>query len=879
MILQGENLTMVSFPLGGLGSGCIGLSGNGRLIDWEIFHQKPNKNSANGYSHFAVRAEKKGKVIDARILNGDYTGNAVGEFVRERGCSGFGWGPRASNLTGMPHFKNAVFKGEFPIASIDFFDDSFPGRVTLNAWSVFIPGDSKNSSLPAACFEIRIENSTSETLDYSTYGALANPWSSKFHTAFQRIQQRGNVTMLHSSSGLDRSEFDCGDLTLSTDSSDVSWQEYWYRGGWFDALEIYWYDMMTPGRFKNRTYPPTQSPDGKRYQDIGGIASHFTLAPGASKSVRYLISWNSPHSRNDWTENIDEVIANQGGKLKNDWTPYYATLWNDSRESASAFWDSFDMLRASTFAFHDALFSSTLPQAALDGISANISILKSPTVLRLEDGTFYGWEGVGPDSGSCEGSCQHVWNYAQALSLLFPDLERSMRLSHFNYNFKDEIGSMRLRLQLPLGLKAKPDGSHSAADGVFGEALKAYREWKISGDPEWLKTIWPSVKKILNFTWSPENPDLWDPSRTGVLWGRQHHTLDMELFGPNAWLTGHYLAALKAASEMARSMGEFAFADECLAIFEKGRKWVDENLFNGEYYIQKLDLHDRSFLKKFAHTAPDGKWDDPAVEYWDSEHGEIKYQIGSGCEIDMHLPQWYASLYGLGDIFDKNHVRSTLNAVYKHNFVPNMRSIANAWRSFAINDEGGTLICTWPDEASPAIPLPYHKECMTGFEWAAAAHLIQLGEVEKGENMIRAIRARYDGHSRNPWNEIECGSNYARAMASFALLQAYSGFCYDMTIGMIGFAPVISGDFRCFWSLGRVWGMYERRDSAESIRILCGKMELKKLKLKDASSLEFQGETVVCRKEHGILNLATPLILQAGNVITVSEEKAVEAYF
>ena len=116
---------------------------------------------------------------------------------------------------------------------------------------------------------------------------------------------------------------------------------------------------------------------------------------------------------------------------------------------------------------------------------------------------------------------------------------------------------------------------------------------------------------------------------------------------------------------------------------------------------------------------------------------------------------------------------------------------------------------------------------MTGFEWAAAAHLIMKGELAKGEALAKAIRDRYDGRKRNPWNEIECGSNYARSMASFAMLQAYSGFKYDMVRGMIGFAPVSEGDFRCFWSLGRVWGEYERRDAKQIIRVLHGTAEFK----------------------------------------------------
>ena len=409
-------------------------------------------------------------------------------------------------------------------------------------------------------------------------------------------------------------------------------------------------------------------------------------------------------------------------------------------------------------------------------------------------------------------------------------------------------------------------------DASFGEVLKTFREWKVSGDGEWLKRVWPSVKRVMEYAWSDRNPDRWDPERSGVITGRQHHTLDMELFGPTAWLTGHYLAALKAVSEMAPACGEPEFGAECLALFEKGRRWIDSNLFNGEYYIQKIDLRDRSLLRKFKHFHPEtNSWDDPEAVYWDDEHGEIKYQIGNGCEIDMHLPQWYASLYGIGEIFERDHVHSTLNAVYRYNFVPHMRDIVNAWRKFSLNDEGGTMICTWPhSEGKPTIPLPYHQETMTGFEWAAAAHLVMFGELDKGLALIEAIRGRYDGYRRNPWNEIECGSNYARAMASYGLLQAYSGFHYDMTRGMIGFAPKLSGEFKSFWSLGTVWGLYAETETGAEVRILHGSMVLKCLELGFApSGCSVGGREIAYQPSDNSLSPEQPLSLKQGDVILI----------
>ncbi len=470
------------------------------------------------------------------------------------------------------------------------------------------------------------------------------------------------------------------------------------------------------------------------------------------------------------------------------------------------------------------------PGTALDAVSANISILKSPTVLRLEDGTFYGWEGCHPTAGCCEGSCTHVWNYQQALPFLFPNLERSMRDADYAYNLRPD-GGMPFRLQLPIG--SAPWEFRPCADGQFGGILKLYRDWKISGDSEWLRNLWSAAKKSLEFAWSPRNIDRWDPDKTGVLWGRQHHTLDMELFGPNSWLTGMYLAALKAGAEIAEHLGETESAAEYRQIFARGKAWADENLFNGEYYYQDIDLGDKSIVDAYA--------DDLVIQggsaqkaYWTEEHGEIKYQIGAGSSIDQVLGQWHASLYGLGEIFDPEKVKMASAAIFKYNYKPLMRNAYNPDRIYCLNDEGGLVICAWPEgERQPVIPAPYSQETMNGFEYSAATHMIMNGLVEEGMTCVAAVRRRYDGERRNPWNEFECGSNYARSMASYALLNAFSGFQFDMVQRTLSFEPVQAEDgrFRCFWSLDSGWGEFEMGPGMAEVRVLYGDLELNSLRL------------------------------------------------
>jgi uncharacterized protein (DUF608 family) len=859
MIYKGIKTREISFPLGGIGAGCIGLAGNGRLIDWEIFN-RPAKLSFNGMSHFAVRCEKNDKVIDARIMQGDLQPPYTGIYC-EKLFNGFGWGPSRSNLCGMPHFRYCEFSGEFPVAQLSFEDADFPGKARLCAWSPTIPGNAEDSSIPAACFEIELTNTQQKVLDYTIIGVVSNPFTHKgSENLYRQIDGKHQLCL---NSGLSTDDFDYGELCLSTDFIDTSCQEYWYRGRWQDDLEVYWNDMLTPGRFCPRNYAVRKTEGGK--QDTGLLATYIRLAPGASQKICFVLSWHVPNRKNDWNSNADKMAAKNG--LKNRWRNWYATQWESACSSGAYMIERYQQLRDETFCFHDTLFASSLPKEVIDGVSSNISILKSPTCLRLEDGTFYGWEGVGATQGSCEGSCTHVWNYAQALPFLFPDLERSMRESHYKFS-QDKNGGCHFRIMLPLGIKADTQSIRPCVDGQLGDVMKSYRDWKISGDDLWLKQCWSAIKKSIEYVWSPDNYDKWDPKRTGVISGRQHHTLDMELFGPNAWLNGHYLGALKAGAEMADAVGEADFAATCQAIFEKGKKWTDEKLFNGEYYFQQIDLADKSLLESFNRDE-----DNCATEiYWSEECGEMKYQIGEGCSIDMHLAQWYASLYGIGDILDREQVKKTLCAIYKYNYKQNMRKEVNTWRNYALNDEGGVLICTWPRKVhKPVIPIPYASETMHGFEWAVACHMIMNNMIEKGMEIIKSIRSRYDGEKRNPWNEFECGSNYARSMASYALLNAFSGFRFDLTRGMIGFMPLLQNqDFRCFWSLGCVWGEFVRSDKNDRICFHYGSVVLRELILEAGiKAIEYRGVQQKFKVIDKRLKLANPVKISSGDELVI----------
>src|SRR5271154_2333888 len=726
-VYRGARRQHIAFPLGGIGTGSVSLTGSGRLIDWSI-RNRPAIHQHNGYSHFAIKAERDGKLIDARVLNGPYEGLPTGSPSRRK-FDGFGFGANRDSMAGVPHFDDATFIGRFPVAEITLHRDAFHGKVRMTAFSPFIPHNDRDSSMPAALFSFDVENTTSEAITYTVASTLGNYGNdSGVHTFFRS----GGLSALHlTSADAHRPAAERGDLAVTTEGDGVEHVDYHVRGQWFDSLSRYWREFASAGALRERRYDkPRETASMWRQPEHGTLARRVTIKPGESACIRFAITWNYPIGAVYWFGRAQPGDAEFVGEPPT-WRNYYATQWADALASGAEALRRWDELEKATSGFRDSLFGSSTPPEILDAVSGTLGVLRSATIIRLEGGELWGWEGQHIAEGSCEGSCTHVWNYQQALASLFPAVERTLRETEFTYNQLPN-GGLTFRQRLPLGSGFDVIGP--CADGHFGATIKAYREWRNLGDDGWLRRYWPNIRRSIEYAWSPDNPDRWDPERTGVLWGRQHHTLDMELFGPNSWLTSMYLAALKAAAEMADAMGEPEFSAECSAMAAKGRAYVDRELFNGRYYGQKLALDDRAALERFDHGRKAGVLRDPFMEaYWSQEYGEIKYQIGGGCLTDQILGQWHADLVGLGDVLSPDQIALALRSIFAENFRPTLKDHFNPCRVYAYEDEAGLLVCTWPEGTEkPATPVPYSEEVWTGLEYMLASHLIARGFVDEG---------------------------------------------------------------------------------------------------------------------------------------------------
>ena len=789
----------VIFPLGGIGTGCIGLAGNGRLCDWEIFN-RPDKGGVNGHTHFAVRTMDAEGNATAKALCGDTLKDLMGQYSKAK-WTGYGYGIDKQTMAGFPHFPEWRFESEFPFAHVHFSAPDFPAEVILHAFSPFIPLDEDASGIPAAFFEVEFRNADDRDRHFSVAFSVNRPFR-----GVNRLTDIEGAPAVFMQSDAQGETPEYRDMTLAClhRADRVQAQAYWYRGGWQDSIATFWREFSSGKPLTARAYDEVKS------SDTCTLCAEVDAARGESVRVRFLLSWNAPVRVRDWE--LTEELKNCGKPLT--WRNYYATLWENSHASAAHAIRNWASLQARSQAFSDALSSSTLDPVAMETATANLCTLRTPTVMRLEDGSLWGWEGVHEKEGSCPGTCTHVWNYAYALPFLFPRLERSLRENDYRYNMF-ENGRMAFRMPLPPGITM--GWANPCLDGQMGGIIKTYRDFKLCGDVAWLRGLWPRVKKALEYAWIDDGISAWDADCDGVLEGRQHHTLDMELFGPSGWLQGFYLAALKAAAEMAEVLGERADAQIYRELFAKGSVWTEENLFNGSYYIHKVDLTDRSQLDRFGVTE----------RYWNEETGEIKYQIAEGCEIDQLCAQWHADIVGLGDVFDPIHRKVALRSLYQNNFKPTMRNFANPWRVFVSGDEAGTVMCDYPQGVyKPTIPIPYCEECMSGFEYALATLMLAEGLDEEGMTLLRALHARCDGENRNPFGEIECGNNYARAMASWAVIPILSGYEFDLARGHIGFRPRVEGDMTAFWSCADAWGTLKAEGNGMTLRVIEGELAL-----------------------------------------------------
>ena len=785
-IYDEPSLDRIAMPIGGIGTGTVSLGGRGDLRDWEIMNRPakgfiPRLGNAQTVGPFlALFARADGGTAVARLLEGP---TPLAGIEGSHGAT--------TPNEHLPRFKAARFATAYPFARVLLSDGEVPLDVELRAFNPFVPPDADASGIPMAAFTVVLTNRGRTTVSASAAmsipnfigidgSAVQNDWK---HDAWP-VGARRNRNSVRSSAGIhglflasdgvDVSSAAWGTLALATTAREgVTTRASWVSGGWGSALLDFWDDFATDGRLEPRTAArPIDAP-------MASLAVALDIPPGETREIPLLLSWHFPN-RYTWRPRgeppgPDDRVGN-----------HYATRYGDAWDVLEKEMPRLDGLRRRTAGFVRALIDSDLPLAVKEAALFNLSTLRSQTCFRTADGRFYGFEGSNNRSGCCWGSCTHVWNYEQATPFLFGALAWSMREIEYAHA-TDVNGLMSFRVTLPLD-RAQEFGK-AAADGQMGCVMKAYRDWQLSGDDAALKALWPAIRRSIEFCWIPGG---WDADRDGVMEGAQHNTMDVEYYGPNPQMGIWYLGALRSAEEMARRLGDTAFAETCRGLFDRGSAWLDANLFNGEYYEHRVQ----------PPSGPDAVAPSLLVGMGAEDVTNPDYQLGRGCLVDQLVGQYMAHVVGLGYLVKADHVKTTLASIRKYNRRADLGGHFNPLRSFALAGEAALLMASYPHER-PANPFPYYGEVMTGFEYTAAVGMLYEGMTKEGLESIGDVRARYDGRKRNPFDEAECGHHYARAMASWAAVLALTGFHYSAVTREMRFGPAPG---RHFWSNGYAWG-------------------------------------------------------------------------
>ena len=501
-------------------------------------------------------------------------------------------------------------------------------------------------------------------------------------------------------------------------------------------------------------------------------------------------------------------------------------------------------LSSLTHAFRDTWYGSetgesrgTLPHWLLERSLWTISTLTTNVTYRLTDGRVWGWEG----SGCCAGTCTHVWHYAQSAGRLFPQLETDLReRTDFTPNVMTPAGLIRFRGDCS-------GADHPCIDGQAGILLRCYREHLTDPSGEFLKRNWQHILKATEFLVQSEAEGK-PGGNDGIFTRRFENTLDAKWGGEIPWIVGMYLAGLTAAAAMADDAGDKSAAARWRAIIVKG-----SSAYAG-YFDAKAGYYKAKCTQQEM----------------------LPVHVGPGSHIDMCLGDFWLAQVGLPPIGRKEQLRQAMDSLYKYNFVPEMgvfreQTKPHSGRHYALAGEGGLVMATWPHGGLPeackeAWQFGYFQECMSGFEHSAAALMVSLAKDEKdplltqGLTVCRAVHDRYDASRRNPYNEIECSDHYARAMASYGVFIAATGFYCHASTGLLRFEPKIgANDFAGPFIGAGAWGHFSQKlgntGLSAALDVRFGSMRLDRLELTAAagkaatSSVMLAGKPVPHRVE------------------------------
>ncbi|WP_406683273.1 non-lysosomal glucosylceramidase [Seonamhaeicola sp. MEBiC1930] len=802
---SGEDLKYIGMPINGIATGQVYLGGDGRLWCWNLDGEPDDIWKEMGSGHKYMKPVTANSPMDQGFAL--QVGSDKQKRVFRLDSSGF---------------EDIQFKNKYPMGDVTYADTDCPVKVQLEAYTPFIPLNRDDSSYPVTVMRYTIENTSDEEQE-----AVIAGWIENFSN-YRTGKQNSNGVRLSQYQEFDElSVVECWTKPLNDTQSEDSETVPFDHANDFGAValgllgsdkpdfvdtirsqprEKALFDADKPNKKSEKIQERPFS--DKAYASLG---RSIKLKPGESTTISFTLSWRFPNARHVtgfgktvWTRDIN----------------YYATQWPSASESANVVASQEKELRENTQKWVDTWYDSSLPYWFLERTFIPVDCMQTQLAGRMgmQDARYSLDEGV----TCCEGNCTHVWHYAQGLARLFPVIEKECREQvDFDRSFKDDSGAMNFRCSTKT--------FREAPDGQCGTILRVLRESQMTTDYSFLEGIWERTKLSMDYVIKR-----WDEDEDGVMSGAQHNTLDGNWFGKVHWLTNMYHAALKASAVMAKQMKEPAVAERYETLVSKGVSSMMDLMWKEEYGY-------------FIHI--------PELE------PEKTRGSTTGCHIDQVLGEFWLYNLGLDPVLPRDKVRKALESLWTYNFSPNIgdfRKDHPKGRWYAAEGDAGLVMCTWPFGKENAQKKHFHKyynECMSGFEWQVSAHMIWEGMLEKGLAIGKAISDRYQPNLRNPYNEVECGDHYARALASYSAFMAMCGYRYNGPEGKLAFGPRMQQDnFKAAFTTAEGWGQFTQKVDTgilvAGIELRYGKLELKEFALDKVRGITVMGVKVKLDDNH-----------------------------
>ncbi|WP_316791973.1 GH116 family glycosyl hydrolase [Pedobacter frigoris] len=781
-----NELKYIGMPAGGLHAGTVYVGGDGRLWLWQIYNETfegPQEgidpkvvNWNDGTSVRKIRVRDGAAYVEPAIANNKRVldqGFAIKAIVN---------GKTIVKELNEDDWDEVSFTASYPVANIKYSSKGFPMEVNLKIYSPFIPLDAERSALPATILRLEAVNKGKSPLNVSVLGWMENGVN-KLSGKAKTGQRKNEVISLEKSTGIFSSfETTNEEVRGATDSGSMSFVLHGIKG----KAQTSFSPWPVEGKHFDAASTSPSSVEAPE-KLVGALGFSEQVLPGKSLKANYSISWHF----NNVNPRLKKLVKDAEAGY------HYGAKFKDARAVSEFINANFNELSSTTELWSNTWNNSTLPHWFLERTFVNIGTLATANTYRFADGRFWGWEGV----GACAGTCTHVWQYAQAVGRIFPELERGLREKvDLGVGFKEDSGAIIFRAE---------NESRPAIDGQAGTVLRFYREHQMSKDSAFLQNNWPKIKKAIQFMLAQ------DKNGDGMTDTPMENTLDAVWEGEIAWIVGLCIAAARAGQAMAEEMKDDTFAKTCEQYVSNGRRNMEKELFNGEYFIHRPD----------------------AVQ------GRKNLGSYNTCHIDQVYGQSWAFQVGLPRVLDKEKALAALKALWKYNFTmdvgPYIKTHTGG-RPYALSGEGGMVMNTNPrNEPKPfgenvSWQLGYFHECMSGFEHQVAAHFMAEGMVEESLVLTRVIHERHHAAKRNPFNEIECSDHYARAMASYGTFITACGFEYHGPKGYIAFAPKWNKEnFKAPFTSAEGWGTYSQQKSGlkqtHNLELKYGGLALNKL--------------------------------------------------